>query len=130
MPLLMSSRMTSAGLTDSRSARSLTVIVAGSSAAPRSRGSATWTATPPKGSRRWGLRGPRRPRVPLLLLANEASWGGGCDRRQQLRGDGRGDGTGQGTRQEASLRRLADAARVTADIGAAAGRPTGRVEGD
>ena len=42
-------------------------MVAGSSIAPRSRGSATWTddATAPA-SRRCGLRGPRRLRVPLL----------------------------------------------------------------
>ena len=70
MPLLMSSRMMSAGFTASSSASSLTVIVDGSSIAPRSRGSATWTAAgvnPP--SRRGGFRGPRRPRVPLLLRA-------------------------------------------------------------
>src|SRR5258706_2364414 len=73
MPLLISSRMTSAGLTDSSSASSLTVIVAGSSTAPRSRGSATWTADWNVPSRRGGLRGPRRPRVPLLLLAMGAS---------------------------------------------------------
>ena len=74
MPLLISSRITSAGLTPRSSASSLTVIVDGSSIAPRSRGSATWTArrrNPP--SRRGGLRGPRRPRVPLLLLATLAS---------------------------------------------------------
>src|SRR5262245_38369913 len=70
MPLLISSRMTSAGLTPSSSASSLTVIVAGSSTAPRSRGSATWTAACANApSRRCGLRGPRRPRVPLLLRA-------------------------------------------------------------
>jgi hypothetical protein len=72
MPLLISSRMTSAGLTPSSSASSLTVIVAGSSTAPRSRGSAIWTAVwPDAPSRRGGLRGPRRPRVPLLLRAIE-----------------------------------------------------------
>src|SRR5262245_60581708 len=72
MPLLISSRITSAGLTPRRSASSLTVIVAGSSTAPRSRGSATWTAVWANApSRRWGLRGPRRPRVPLLLRAIE-----------------------------------------------------------
>src|SRR2546423_13978136 len=70
MPLLISSRMTSAGLTDSSSASSLTVIVPGSSMAPRSRGSSTWTCDgTPLPSRRGGFRGPRRPRVPLLLLA-------------------------------------------------------------
>src|SRR2546427_11728319 len=75
MPLLISSRMTSAGLTDSSSASSLTVIVVGSSIAPRSRGSATWTCDrTPLPSRRGGLRGPRRPRVPLLLLATHSSF--------------------------------------------------------
>src|SRR5215218_1542459 len=72
MPLLISSRMTSAGLTPSSSASSLTVIVVGSSTAPRIDGSTTWTAAPANApSRRGGLRGPRRPRVPLLLRAIE-----------------------------------------------------------
>src|SRR5262245_40498743 len=75
MPLLMSSRITSAGLTARRSASSLTVIVAGSSIAPRSFGSATWTLLLLNApSRRGGLRGPRRPRVPLLLLATGSSF--------------------------------------------------------
>src|SRR6478672_10853840 len=73
MPLLMSSRMMSATLTDRRSASSLTVMVPGSSIGPRSRGSATWTCVPTAPSRRGGLRGPRRPRVPLLLLATRSS---------------------------------------------------------
>src|SRR4051794_11802091 len=70
IPLLISSRMTSATFTPSRSASSLTMIVDGSSIAPRSFGSATWTAVVANApSRRGGLRGPRRPRVPLLLRA-------------------------------------------------------------
>src|SRR2546425_3308415 len=78
--------MTSAGLTESSSASSLTVIVAGSSTAPRSRGSATWTAACENAaSRRGGLRGPRRPRVPLLLLAMSAS-----DQRAVTRGGDEG----------------------------------------
>src|SRR4029079_3354642 len=64
---------------ESRSASSLTVMVAGSSMGPRSRGSATWTGPPPNApSRRGGLRGPRRPRVPLLLLATGSSFGVRC----------------------------------------------------
>src|SRR6185369_710389 len=75
MPLLMSSRMMSAGLTPSSSASSLTVIVPGSSIAPRSRGSSVCTPVPLNApSRRGGLRGPRRPRVPLLLLATGSSF--------------------------------------------------------
>src|SRR6266511_4636110 len=76
MPLLISSRITSAGFTPSRSARSLTVIVDGSSIAPRSRGSATCTLAGGNApSRRCGFLGPRRPRVPLLLLATGSSLG-------------------------------------------------------
>src|SRR5258705_8967213 len=75
MPLLISSRMTSAGLTVRSSASSLTVIVAGSSIAPRSRGSATWTCPgTPLPSRRGGFLGPRLPRVPLLLRATSSSF--------------------------------------------------------
>src|SRR6478672_3656278 len=75
IPLLISSRMMSAGLTPSSSASSLTVMVPGSSIAPRSRGSSVWTPDPPNApSRRGGLRGPRRPRVPLLLLATGSSF--------------------------------------------------------
>ena len=77
IPLLISSRMMSAGLTPSSSASSLTVIVPGSSIAPRSRGSSVWTPAPLNApSRRGGLRGPRRPRVPLLLLATGSSFDG------------------------------------------------------
>src|SRR6476661_8929574 len=75
MPLLISSRMMSAGLTPSSSASSLTVMVPGSSIAPRSRGSSVWTPDPANApSLRGGLRGPRRPRVPLLLLATDSSF--------------------------------------------------------
>src|ERR1700704_1062379 len=75
MPLLISSRMMSAGLTPISSASSLTVMVPGSSIAPRSRGSSVWTPDPANApSRRGGLRGPRRPRVPLLLLATGSSF--------------------------------------------------------
>src|ERR1035437_5061883 len=73
MPLLISSRMTSAGLTPRRSARSLTVMLDGSSMAVRSRDSAVCTAPGTPLSRRIGLRGPLRPRVPLLLLATTTS---------------------------------------------------------
>ena len=60
----------SAGLVPRSSASSLTVIVPGSSMAPRSLGSTTWTAPGVNApARRGGLRGPRRPRVPLLLRA-------------------------------------------------------------
>src|SRR5437667_4777783 len=75
IPLLISSRMTSAGLTVNSSASSLTVIVAGSSIAPRSRGSATWTCPgTPLPSRRGGFLRPRLPRVPLLLRATGSSF--------------------------------------------------------
>src|ERR1035437_1711319 len=73
MPLLISSRITSAGLTPNRSARSLTVTLDGSSMAARVRGSAVAVAPCINPSRRIGLRGPRRPRVPLLLLATTIS---------------------------------------------------------
>ena len=43
MPLLISSRMTSAGLTPSVSASSLTVIEFGISIGPRADGSSVWT---------------------------------------------------------------------------------------
>src|SRR5262245_16513336 len=97
MPLLISSRITSAGFTARSSASSLTVIVGGSSTAPRSFGSATWTAACWKApSRRWGLRGPRRPRVPLLLLAtghSDRRWtDGGAQRLAHLGGDGHFEG--------------------------------------
>src|SRR3954470_11974080 len=130
IPLLMSSRITSAGLTVRSSARSLTVIVAGSSTAPRSRGSATWTAVCPKApSRRGGFRGPRRPRVPLLLLANESS--SGCcrfNRGQQLGSHGGREWGDESTRQQAAAGGSGDAGHVATDVGATAGRSAGRVE--
>src|SRR5712671_3108897 len=50
-------------------------MVAGSSIAPRSRGSATWTCPgTPLPSRRGGFLGPRLPRVPLLLRATGSSF--------------------------------------------------------
>src|SRR5258705_7840963 len=128
MPLLISSRMTSAGLTPTSSARSLTVIGAGSSTAPRSRGSATWTAVPANApSRRCGLRGPRRPRVPLLLRAigcppaHDAPKLVGEDRRNRRR---------EGMAQPAPRERAGDACLVTTDVGAAPVRLAGRVVAD
>src|ERR1035437_4073842 len=75
MPLLINSRMTSAGLTPRSSARSLTVMLEGSSIALRSSEPpfCDWPPCVPR-SRRGGLRGPRRPRVPLLLLATITSY--------------------------------------------------------
>src|SRR5215218_252631 len=125
MPLLISSRMTSAGLTPSSSASSLTVIVAGSSTAPRSRGSATWTAVCANApSRRWGFLGPRRPRVPLLLRAIECPPAHDsskicCKRERHVRL--------QGTTKAALLDRAGDAAVVMADVCATAVGLAGRV---
>src|SRR5690349_3850575 len=98
IPLLISSRITSATLTDSRSASSLTVIVPGSSIAPRSRGSIVWTDEAFWSGRRGGLRGPRRPRVPLLLLATGSSLG-------RVRGGGSGGGLREECRWELGLER-------------------------
>src|SRR5690348_3166189 len=118
MPLLMSSRITSAGLTPSSSASSLTVIVAGSSTAPRSRGSATWTAVWPNApSRRGGLRGPRRPRVPLLLRAIE---GPPAHDAAQLVGEDRRNRCLEGMPERAPPKRARDAALVAAHVCAAA----------
>src|SRR4026207_1253600 len=112
MPLLMSSRMTSAGLTVNRSASSLTVIVVGSSTAPRSRGSATWTAAWNAPSRRGGLRGPRRPRVPLLLPA----LGDSAQRTSAARRQGRL----QGTTERAAVDGGGDAGFIATDVRTAA----------
>src|SRR5919112_3335960 len=82
MPLRISSRMTSAGLTLSSSASSLTVIELGISIAFRSGASSVWTwatAVPVCDGRFWGLRGPRRCRVPLRLRATDGSLLDGCD---------------------------------------------------
>src|SRR6476469_4156999 len=120
MPLLISSRMMSAGLTPRSSASSLTVIVPGSSIAPRSRGSSVWTPPPPCVGR-GGLRGPRRPRVPILLLATGASFE--CHRHargQLLAQVGRERGLERPA--EGALRdRLLEAIAGLAEIGAASG---------
>src|SRR6478672_9974340 len=132
MPLLMSSRMTSAGLTARSSASSLTVMVPGSSIAPRSRGSRTWTFPPLNApSRRGGLRGPRRPRVPLLLLATGSSFDGvggegRLDRRLDVGRDGGVQCPAQGTLGDG----LRSAGVLVADIGASSGESTGRVGDD
>ena len=126
MPLLISSRMTSAGLTVSSSASSLTVIVAGSSTAPRIDGSTTWTAVWPNApSRRGGLRGPRRPRVPLLLRAIDDSPAHGG---QQLVREIRGKGGLQCPAEAAAPHRARDARLVTAHVRPAPVRATRRVE--
>src|ERR1700690_2872995 len=118
IPLLISSRITSAALTSSSSASSLTVIVGGSSIAPRSRGSRTCTPPGPvPESRRGGLRGPRRPRVPLLLLANVVSFS------HQLGPIPRWDRDGQRPGQGALVQCKLTAGAVGADIRATAGEP-------
>src|SRR5258706_2841398 len=128
MPLSISSRMTSAGLTVRSSASSLTVIVAGSSTAPRIDGSTTWTAVWPKApSRRGGLRGPRRPRVPLLLRAIGIS---PAHRGHQLLREVRGNGRLERPAQPAAAHRARDAGRVAAHVRAATVRATGGVEAD
>src|SRR3990172_11271092 len=123
MPLLISSRMTSAGLTPNRSANSLTVIVAGSSIAPRSRGSTVWTLVPPNApSRRGGLRGPRRPRVPLLLLATGPSSDDVVrDGRRELVEEPRRDRGLEGLREAASSDGAGHAGAVSTDVGATSG---------
>src|SRR5438046_3362175 len=132
MPLLISSRITSAGLTERSSASSLTVIVAGSSTAPRSRGSATWTAACWKAaSRRCGFRGPRRPRVPLLLLATAASDRRGSGRSgHQLGPDAGGNLRLERAIEDPPIDRAGDAGFVPADVGATAVRPAGDVDAD
>src|SRR5262245_51550199 len=132
MPLLMSSRITSAGLTASRSASSLTVIVAGSSIAPRSLGSATWTLLLLNApSRRGGLRGPRRPRVPLLLLATGSSFdvrvgGSRRERSTQLVRERGLERPSEGALGD----RLGPTGLLVADVGAATGHPAGGVDDD
>src|SRR4051794_32010175 len=126
MPLLISSRMTSAGLTASSSASSLTVIVVGSSIAPRSRGSATWTGARLAPSRRGGFRGPRLPRVPLLLLATFSSFGrchqSGCPGRHRL-AQLRRDRRLQRSSQRASIQRGGPAVGLAAEVRTPAGKP-------
>src|SRR6266508_1868730 len=134
MPLLMSSRITSAGFTPSRSARSLTVIVDGSSIAPRSRGSATWTlACGNAPSRRCGFLGPRRPRVPLLLLATGSSLVfsvmSGRPRLESLPNVVR-ERHAEGARDDVLVQCRLPARAVGAQVGAAAGHATRRVQDD
>ena len=75
MPLLMSSRITSAGLTDEELGELLHGDGVGSSIAPRSRGSVVFgpvlVCVP---CRRGGLRGPRRPRVRSYSLPRAPPW--------------------------------------------------------
>src|ERR1041385_2508596 len=128
MPLLISSRMTSATLTPSSSPSSLTVIVAGSSTAPRADGSTTWTAvcaTAP--SRRCGLRGPRRPRVPLLLRAIGHS---SADGGHQLGCEIRGHLGFERPPKAGPRRRALDARLVAADVRPATVGATRLVEPD
>src|SRR6478672_6045184 len=134
MPLLISSRMMSAGLTPRSSASSLTVMVPGSSIAPRSRGSSVCTPDPGKApSLRGGLRGPRRPRVPLLLLATDSSF----DDRVRV-GDAPGQRVAQVGRERGRQRPaqgalgdgFVEALGGPAHIGAAAGCATRGVEDD
>src|SRR5262245_29729172 len=133
IPLLMSSRMMSATFTPRSSASSLTVMVPGSSIGPRSFGSivCTWVWKPP--SRRGGLRGPRRPRVPLLLLATGSSFDGVVVRvRPQLdaREERRRDGGLERPRQGAPGIGDGEAGGGPADVRAAAGQPAGLVDDD
>src|SRR5688572_28481642 len=130
IPLLINSRMMSATLTVSSSASSLTVIVPGSSIAPRSLGSIVWTCEAMALSRRGGLRGPRRPRVPLLLLATGSSFDG-------VRGDGpRRHGREERGRElglerpceGASLDGEFKAVRAVAHVGATAGQPPAGID--
>src|SRR3990170_4060662 len=129
IPLLMSSRITSAGLTPNRSASSLTVMVAGSSIAPRSRGSTVWTLAPANApSRRGGLRGPRRPRVPLLLLATGPSSDVvGRDGRGERIQERRRDRGLEDPREGSPLDGGGDAISIATDVGAPAGRAPGVV---
>src|SRR5262245_40546166 len=131
MPLLISSRMTSAGFTARSSASSLTVIVAGRSMAPRSRGSATWTGARLPPSLRGGLRGPRLPRVPLLLLATLSSFGRRrqccCVSRHGRTQVGR-HGRLQRPSQRAALQRGGPAGLVPAEVGAPAVQPASFVD--
>src|SRR3954451_2739287 len=129
MPLLISSRITSAGLTASSSASSLTVIVAGSSIAPRSRGSATWTCDCAPVSRRGGLRGPRLPRVPLLLLATLSSFSIQHRRpRQKHLAELRRNRSLERPPQGTSLDGSGPAACVPTEVRTPAGKPAGLID--
>src|SRR5687768_13121039 len=131
MPLLISSRMMSATLTVSSSASSLTVMVPGSSIAPRSLGSMVWTCDASPLSRRGGLRGPRRPRVPLLLLATGFSL---CVRDDRSRCHGLEEGGRERDLERPCEGALLDgefeAGRSLANVRAAAGQPSGGIEDD
>src|SRR5262245_549159 len=127
MPLLISSRMTSATLTPSSSASSLTVMVPGSSIAPRSLGSTTCTGVVNWLSRRCGLRGPRRPRVPLLLLATGSSFDG--VRVSRSRRDALDERRRQRDLQRPTQGALLDGDIQTIGVPADVGPPTGKAAG-
>ena len=131
MPLLMSSRMMSAGLTPRSSASSLTVIDEGMSIEPRTDGSIVWTALSPEPSaRRWGFRGPRVLRVPLRLRAM------GTSRKQleiatlQAAAQFLRQRHVEGALEGGFLQGERPARAVGAEIGAAAGQATGGIDGD
>src|SRR4029077_15632609 len=130
IPLLMSSRMMSAGFTPSSSASSLTVIVPGSSIAPRSRGSSVWTPPPANvPSLRGGFRGPRRPRVPLLLLATGSSLGSRVGQAPGQRSVQIGRKRGlQRPTEGALLDGEVEAIGRATNVRAATGQPTGLVD--
>src|SRR4051794_33225123 len=129
MPLLMSSRITSAGLTASSSASSLTVIVVGSSIAPRSRGSIVWTADCASPGRRGGLRGPRRPRVPLLLLATHSSFDLQCRRPGlQRRAQVARNRCPERPPEGAALDGEGPAGGVPAEVGSPSGQPAALID--
>ena len=133
MPLLISSRMMSATLTVRSSASSLTVMVAGqldrATLARVDRLHLRLEAP----SRRGGLRGPRRPRVPLLLLATGSSFDGvvvrvvpEVDARKERRGD-----RGLERPTEGALGVGDGQTRCRpADVRAATGQPAGLVSDD
>ena len=133
MPLLISSRMMSATLTESSSASSLTVMVAGQLDRAALARVEVWTcevANAP--SRRGGLRGPRRPRVPLLLLATGSSFDGvrGDGPRSDARRNAAGSGVSSARRRAPLLDGDGQAVGPGAHVGAATGQSTGRVGHD
>ena len=84
-------------------------------------------------SRRGGLRGPRRPRVPLLLLATGSSFDGvrgdALPSRRLARNVGRERGLERPC-EGALLDGDGRAGRRPAHVGAAAGQPAGRIDDD
>src|SRR6187399_2250197 len=128
MPLLMSSRMMSAGLTPSSSASSLTMIDEGISMLPRAAGSTVCTelSCVPSG-RRGGFLGPRVLRVPLrlraMLTSVERHEVAVLEPLQQLGGDWCGKGPLEGR----SLGGRLPAGRVGAEVGTPARQPSGHV---